>query len=220
MNPFRSIACCISLLLCLAAVASTAQQDPQSPTTAETTVNPVVPKPGEPAQQKPTNAPLERLMEQPVNAKMAVPKDELLAAKTMAVIAFGPEKSKGAKRVVEKLVMPGGIFARRATAVGGKEEALKQIKEWKRYAVVEEASAADLVIAIREWPQDVGTSHPTIAARIALLKGGPDILQNPQLLWAAERVPYIGTVYDNPTKDLLAQLGREIKRASKEAKKM
>lgn len=146
--------------------------------------------------------------------KMPLPMAELLAAKSIAVITFGPEGAKGAKAFFGRMLTGKKYMAREASASSAKEEAVKQIKSWNRYTIVEDPASADLVLCAREWngTRAFGTV-PYVAVKAALIQGAPDVLENPQVLWAG----YDENQSGKATEGIVRDIGRALKKATKGA---
>ncbi len=152
----------------------------------------------------------------PGDDKMPMPIAELLAAKSIAVITFGPEGAKGAKGFFGRMLTGKSSMLREASASSAKEEALKRIKSWKRYIIVEDPTSADLVLTAREWNETAPFSgRPYVGGKVALLKGGPDVLEKPQVLWAGVQRTESGKT----TEVLVDEIGQALKKADKESKK-
>ena len=92
---------------------------------------------------------LESRMLQPVPDKF-VPSAELLKAKTVAVVSFGPQPEGGAKGFVGNM-LTGTSSHKQANAQRAKEQVESEISKWNRYTLVDNPAQADLVIAVREW---------------------------------------------------------------------
>lgn len=107
---------------------------------------------------------------------------ELLNAKTVAIILFGPGHPLSSKYYRDST---------EPNVLRERETVEKELKKSTHYKVIEDPRAADLVIAVRVWTEErkplfFGSSDYDDMSRLAVFKGGVTFDQAPEILWADE----------------------------------
>jgi hypothetical protein len=191
---------------------------PEVAVSQQSETQPLIPQEGKPLPDVHVSGALETWMAESNSGdmKMPLPIAELLAAKSIAVLTFGPEGAKGAKGFFGRMLTGKSSMGREASASTAKEEAVRGIKKWKRYTIVEDPASADLVLSVREWNGTRAfTGRPYVAVKAALIKGGPDLLERPRVLWAGVQENEYGTA----TEGIVDDIGKALKKATREAEK-
>jgi hypothetical protein len=153
---------------------------------------------------------LENRMLQPVPDKF-VPSGDLLTAKTMAIVAFGPQPEGGTKGFIGGM-LTGTSPSKQANALRARKDVEGEVSKWKRYTLVATPAQADIVVAVREWNHTGILGREHLACRMAVFKGGPDFERNLQMLWAEEYETDFGSTAKIVAKDfrrVVEKLGKQ-----------
>jgi hypothetical protein len=156
---------------------------------------------------------LENRMLQPVPDKF-VPSRDLLMAKTVAIVAFGPQPEGGTKGFIGGM-LTGTTPSKQANALRARKDVEGEVSKWKRYTLVENPVQADIVVAVREWNHTGIFGREYLACRMAVFKGGPDFERDLQMLWAEEYETDFGSTTKIVAKDfrrVVEKLGKQTNR--------
>jgi hypothetical protein len=113
---------------------------------------------------------------------------DLLNAKTVAIITFGPSRSQFFTWWGKPYFHPDG-----ANVIRDREILETEIIRWNQYTLVKDPTSADLVIALREWDHEdcPGFCMEGITAwagsRLIVFKGGAEFEEKAEALWGKQK---------------------------------
>jgi len=149
-------------------------------------------------------------MMQPIPDKV-VPSAELLTARTVAVVSYGPQPEGGTKSVIGGM-LTGMPSYKQANAKRAKKDMESEISKWNRYTLVDNPAQADIVLAVREWNHTRILGREYLASRVAVFRGGADFEQKLEMLRGGEYETDFGSTTKIIAKDfrhVLEKLGKQ-----------
>jgi hypothetical protein len=141
--------------------------------------------------------------------KIQLSSPELLSAKTVGIVTFGPTRDLSYTWWGKPYFVPEG-----ANLPRDREIAEKEIRKWNRYIVVEDPRQADLVMALREWDHHTWRLGNATAVRLVIFRGGPEFERKAEILWS-QQMDWVNAGALFSAVNLLCDFRRRVEKLSK-----